>query len=441
MSKIEFNSLLGSSFRCECGKVHVIPTKYLFYEEEAIERVSEILSREVSGREIGLLADVRTYEIAGRQTERQLRTSNFSVQIVIVPDMASGGMPVCDDKTQAFVANEFKAVDAIVAVGSGVINDLAKWTAFERDIPYMCVATAASMNGYTAANVASIVKGLKTIVYARAPIAVVAKPKIIENAPYEMTASGLGDVLAKPVSTADWIMNHFLFDEYFCERCTQLISEIEPKYFNCPEDVRARKPEAIKALYEALIYSGIAMTMAGTSAPASGGEHMLSHTLDMMWLVDGIEHDMHGRQVGLGTIFASALYEKLLAIEKPVCYESPESIDRKFWGRLADTIEQQYNLKKPHLKIIRQKLSDIDEWKQFKELIRPRVRKPADIKDCLKRASAAHRIEDIVCSRKRVLSAALHMHEIRKRCTVVDLAYVLGIMPDVAEEIIDVWMS
>ncbi len=433
--------LLGSRFECECGKAHTIPTKYLLYEDDALERVPEILKSEGIDTEIGLFADIRTYEIAGKETERHLQQAGFSVETIIVPDPAIGETPVCDDKTQSLLDSQLKPVAAIVAVGSGVINDLAKWTSFERNIPYMCVATAASMNGYTAANVASIINGLKTIVFARAPIAVVTKPDIIENAPYKMTASGLGDVLAKPVSTADWVMNNFLFDEYFCDRCTQVISDIEPKYFEHPEDIKHRKPESIKALYEALIYSGIAMTMAGTSAPASGGEHMLSHTLDMMWLVDGVEHDMHGRQVGLGTIFASALYEKILTIETPKCTDAPTAIDRKFWGRLADTVEEQYNLKKPHLEIMKQKLTDINNWRQLKSLINPRVRKPADIKNCLKLADAAHRIDDIVCSRERVLSAALHMHEIRKRCTVVDLAYVLGIMPDMTEQIIDDWLT
>ncbi len=437
---LEFDKLLGSSFKCDCGKVHTIPTKYLIYENTAIERIPEILSKEISGKEIGLFADVRTYEIAGREVEQILQRAHFSVQRIIVSDPYSG-TPVCDDSTQSQLAGELKSVDAIVAVGSGVINDLAKWTAFERNIPYVCVATAASMNGYTAANVASIINGLKTIVYARAPIAVVAKPEIIENAPYKMTASGLGDVLAKPVSTADWVMNNFLFGEYFCDRCTQLISDIEPKYFDNPQGVRERHPEAIKALYEALIYSGIAMTMAGTSAPASGGEHMLSHTLDMMWLVDGIEHDMHGRQVGLGTIFASALYEKLIAIDEPKCVDAPDEIDRKFWGKLADTVEQQYSLKKHHLEIMKQKFVNVDVWRQFKNAIRLRVRKPEDVKNCLRRADAAHRIDDIVCSRERVLSAVLHMHEIRKRCTVIDVAYVLGLMPTVADEIIETWLT
>ncbi len=436
---IDIENILGKSFECECGKTHTIPTKYLLYDDDAILKVPEILASEAAGKSIGLFADVRTYEIAGKDVESKLVADGFSVQTIIVPDPPEG-TPVCDDKTQAKVAAQLRSVDAIVAVGSGVINDLSKWTAFDRNIPYMCFATAASMNGYTAANVASIINGLKTIVYARAPIAVVAKPAIIENAPYKMTASGLGDVLAKPVSTADWVMNNFLFDEYFCDRCTQMISKIEPKYFEHPQEVKTRKPEAIKALYEALIYSGIAMTMAGTSAPASGGEHMLSHTLDMMWLVDGVEHDMHGRQVGLGTIFASALYEKILTIDTPACVDAPSAIDRKFWGRLAGTVEEQYNLKNPHLEIMKRKLSDINNWRQFKSVIKPRVRKPADIKNCLKLADAAHRVADIVCSYERVLQAALHMHEIRKRCTVVDLAYVLGIMPTVAEEIINEWL-
>ena len=83
------------------------------------------------------------------------------------------------------------------------------------------------------------------------------------------------------------------------------MEEIEPLYTNRPEDVRDRKPEALEALFHGLLLTGAAMTMAETSSPASGGEHLISHTLDMMSFIDGKPHDLHGRQVGVGTILTA----------------------------------------------------------------------------------------------------------------------------------------
>lgn len=430
------NINLPEKIDCECGKTHIIPTRYMVYDNQVPEKLPGILSQFITSRKIALLADTRTYKVLGSELSHRLQQADWSVQEIIVPDPLSG-YPVCDDITQEKIAAEMGDVDGILAVGSGVVNDLSKWTAYDKNIPYACVATAASMNGYTSANVASIVNGLKTIVYARAPVAVLAMPEIIENAPYEMTSAGLGDVLAKPVSTADWIMNNFLFDEYYCQRCTQMITDLEPKYFDNPEGIKERNGDAVGALYNALLYSGIAMTMAGTSAPASGGEHMLSHTLDMMSLVDGEEHDLHGRQVGLGTMFASALYQRMFQMEKVSCKLSPDAIDRKFWDKLADSVGEQYNQKLPDLKTMRDKLSDNDNWRELLNRVKDKVRSPKEIRDCLHRAGAAYRIEDIGCSKSRMRDAVMHMHEIRKRCTVVDLAWVVGILPNEADSLIE----
>ncbi len=428
------------TFPCKCGKSHTISTKTMLYDEHAIEKLPNILGQCTPGRRVVLVADERTCAILGKSARESLQHADWEVQTIIVAD-SDHGPPVCDDITFEKLKYELQAADILLAVGSGVINDLTKWLAFDSNLPYTVMATAASMNGYTAANVAPTLNGVKSIIYAAAPVACLAVPSIIENAPFEMTAAGLGDVVAKPISTADWVMNHFLFDEYFCAECTELIASLEPAYFDHPENVRDRKPEAIGALYQALLNSGIAMTMVGTSAPASGGEHMLSHTLDMMSTVDKVPHDLHGRQVGLGTIFAAALYEKIFRIDTPDCTPLPPEIDRNFWGNLANPVADQYAQKQSHLALMRQKLSNLEIWKILLEKIRKNVRTPTELKNCLRLAGAAHRFQDINCSRDRFRHAILHMHEIRKRCTVVDLAWLTGILPNAADDLIDQYLS
>jgi len=183
------------------------------------------------------------------------------------------------------------------------------------------------------------------------------------------------------------------------------------------------------------------MTVIGTSAPASGGEHLFSHTLDMMSSIDGIPHDLHGRQVGLGTIFASALYERIFKIETPVCHPYPVDIDSTFWGSLAGNVRQEYEQKIPKLRTICEKLADGKTWNAFLAAARQQVRTPEQIKNCLKTAGAAHTFAGIGCDREHVLAAALHMHQIRKRPTIIDLAWILGILPGAAGEIIDRWLT
>ncbi|MHC4434831.1 MAG: iron-containing alcohol dehydrogenase, partial [Planctomycetota bacterium] len=219
--------LLGTTFACECGRSHEIPTRCLIYAENTIERLPEVLGSLVDGRSIVLVADQRTWEIAGSNAKESLEKAGFTTRQIIVPD-AGGSSPVCDDITHDWLNKQLPDADIALAVGSGVINDLTKWSAFNHNMPYAVLATAATMNGFTAANVAPAVEGVKTIIAAQSPVAVFAIPSVIVAAPFELTASGLGDAIAKPVSTADWLLNHIFCDEYFCRYCSEMINELEP---------------------------------------------------------------------------------------------------------------------------------------------------------------------------------------------------------------------
>jgi glycerol-1-phosphate dehydrogenase [NAD(P)+] len=432
--------LLGTTFNCECGRSHHVPTERLIYAEDALEQVPEVLSALVDGRSVVLVADERTWDIAGRAARKSLEQNGWSARHIIVPD-SNGGGPVCDDVTHDWLNEQLAPAAIALAVGAGVINDLTKWSALDHSLPYAVIATAATMNGYSAANVAPTIEGVKTIIPARPPVAVFAVPSILIEAPFELTAAGLGDAIAKPVSTADWLFNHLFCGEYFCRYCSEMINALEPYYLDHPEDIASREPAAIEALFQALSYSGIAMTIVGTSAPASGGEHLLSHTLDMMSVNDGVAHDLHGRQVGLGVIFACALYERILRIEKPKFNPMPSRIDAAFWGGRAGNVRDQYEQKTPSIRMVGERLESRETWRAFLDKAAEQVRPPGRIKNCLKAAGAAHTLADIGCSRERLLAAAGHMHEIRKRPTIVDLAWMLGILPGAADEIIDTWLT
>jgi len=432
-------SILGKTFACGCGQTHQVPVKSVRYAHDALDHLPGILDSEVNGTTAVILSDTRTHDILGFTVEQVLSREGWEVAAVVVPDGAHGS-PVCDDKTFDNLASRVGRPAVFLSVGSGVINDLTKWLSFSIDRPYIAVATAATMNGYTAANVAPTIRGVKSLVRAHAPVAVLADPSVIEQAPFALTASGLGDAVAKSVSVADWQLNHLLFGEHFCPFCADIISEIEPMYFNHPEKVAHRTPEGIQAVFDALVYSGLAMTLIGTSAPASGGEHLFSHTLDMMSLVDGASHDLHGRQVGLGTLFSAALYERLRVLPSVDAVSMPDAIDRTFWGPLADSVSAQYNAKKPYLQQMSESIREPARWQALRDTLCRYFRPALTIADCLSTAHAARFVDDIQCDRRRARSAILHMHEIRKRCTVVDLAWITGILPGAVDDIMDQWL-
>jgi len=374
-----------------------------------------------------------------------LRQAGWTLSHLMLPDTTYSG-PVCDDITVARLRSDVAALsqrpDIIIAVGSGTINDLAKWAAFELGLPYAVVATAASMNGYSAANVAPSIKGVKVLVRAAAPLAVFAEPRVIENAPSQMTAAGFGDAIAKCMSRADWLMNNHVFGEHFCPLCSRIIDDLEPFYLEHPHYIRERKPAAIEALFKGLFWSGVAMTMIGSSAPASGGEHLLSHTLDMMAARDNLPHDLHGRQVGIGTIFSAALYERLLAHDTFEPAPIQLDVDDEFWGSppLRAAVREQWLAKRGELERMGKILQDTHNWSRLRGKLAGTLPTASQVKSWLAEARAASALGDIGCTSQRLRSALLHMHEIRKRCTIVDVAWLAGLMPHIVDDIMERWI-
>ncbi len=438
-------SLLGTTFTCPaCGRTHTVNLRkfHLAPESEgAFRTLAEFCAAIAGGHKVTVVADARTWVVAGQDLSRALTAAGFQVLQLMVPDPIPGKSPVCDDRTRASLEPVVPECDMFAAVGSGVVSDLTKWLAADHGKPYVALATAASMNGFASANVAPTIKGVKSLVHGTGPAAVVSSLRILAEAPGRMTEAGLGDVVAKGVSALDWRLNHLLFGEFYCQYCVDLIRDIEPRYFQDPEGVAARAPGALSALFEALILTGIAMTVAGTSSPASGGEHLISHTLDMMSTLDGVPHDLHGRQVGVGTVLAAALYDEILAMETPRFRVLEEDTDSAFWGRLTGSVEEKHRLKREKAAAAVAVLkADPGLWDRLREELDREARGAGVFKECLRRAGAAHRVGDLGMDRERFLDALLHAHQMRERYSVLDLARAVGILPERARELVDRWV-
>ncbi len=432
-------TLYGSTFACPCGKTHTIRPERIIYDRDALTQLGPLARQHAKGDSASVVYDARTAAVAGVAAADALAGEGFRVKRVLLADPKPGHSPVCDDLTFATLTQQVGWADVIVPVGSGVISDFGKMLADERKVASICVATAGSMNGYASANVALTVGGLKTLLHSNAAAAVLARPDDIANAPYEMTVAGLGDVLAKPVSSADWRMNHLLFGDYYCQRSVDLIAQIEPKYLNDPLGILARRPESIAALFEALLLTGVAMTMAESSAPASGGEHMISHTLDMKSHLLGRQHDLHGRQVGVGTTLAAEIYRRVLAIDSPRWRLSDRGVDGGFWGPLADAARQEYQAKVPRLGRAVESLSHGGTWDALRRELSPMLHGPEKIHNCLAQARGATKAADLGCTKDLLLECLLHAHEFRSRFTILDLAILAGVLPGQAGEIVEQW--
>jgi glycerol-1-phosphate dehydrogenase [NAD(P)+] len=196
----------------------------------------------------------------------------------------------------------------------------------------------------------------------------------------------------------------------------------------------------MQALFEALVFSGCAMTLQGSSLPASGGEHLVSHTLDMMSHQDGRPHDLHGRQVGVATLFVAELYQRMMRVDEPSFSPAVPPFDAALWGSIGPAVHAELLRKRDRMEQTCRALARPGSWEALRRELMPRLRDPGAIKSCLKRAGGAHRIEDLGCSRERFLTAVRNCSVIRARFTSIDLANAMGLLPGCAEEIVEQWL-
>lgn len=434
LPRMELFEALGPAIARDLSdRKNLLPVR-MIVSESAVTELADALRAILSGRRAAVLCDQRTRGIAGEACASALRAAGFSAHRQVIPDRY-GHPPVCDDVAKDSLVASLPEVDVVVGVGSGVMSDLAKWVAFERGAECAVLATAASMNGYAAANVAPAIAGVKTLVHARAHRVIAADPNVLAGAPFELTSAGLGDVIAKTVSGADWIMNDILFGEDYRAPIANIFDHIQDRFLAVPEKIAARDRDAIVALFEALVFSGCAMTLQGSSLPASGGEHLISHTLDMRADEAGTTHDLHGRQVGVGTIFAAALYERILALPEPEFSGAPLPLDGAAWGKLAGSIAVHHKKQTARLAEAARRLREPGVWHKVREAIAPALPRASWIKDVLKRAGAAHRLSDIGVSREHFAWTVKSCAQIRERFTSIDLAWATGVLPGAIEPI------
>jgi glycerol-1-phosphate dehydrogenase [NAD(P)+] len=275
--------------------------------------VDEMFERSFGGQRAVVVADENTFGVAGDEVRRHLEAAGRPM----VDPYIFRGRPTLHAEyahierlTQALHAH-----DAIpIAVGSGSLNDIVKRASYEARRRFMSVATAASMDGYTAFGAAITKDGYKHTMTCPAPRAALADLDILRNAPARMTSSGYADLLGKVPAGADWLVADALDVEKVNAPVWSLVQGPLREAIGSPAELHEGDEHALDSLIEGLIMSGLAMQAAESSRPASGAEHQFSH----LWEMEGLGYNdepplSHGFKVGVGSIAIAALYERILS--------------------------------------------------------------------------------------------------------------------------------
>ena len=241
-----------------------------------------------------IVCDSNTLKIAGREVNEYLEIGGHQMKKIVVEGANSQELLRVEDAVDG--------IDFLIGVGGGRPIDLAKQAGFNKNIPFVSIPTAASHDGFGSARSSIRQAGRKTSMQAIPPLAVVADTSIISRAPSRLLAAGVGDIVSNQTAVLDWRLDGQKADysEYaaaLSEMAAQLVED-------GIEKVASGTEEGVRLVVKALISSGVAMSIAGTSRPASGGEHKFSHWLD----ANSDNPALHGEQCGLGSIVTMYLH-------------------------------------------------------------------------------------------------------------------------------------
>lgn len=194
-------------------------------------------------------------------------------------------------------------VQAVIAIGGGKVIDAGKYAAFLRNLPFISVPTSSSSDGFSSASASLIVDGKRTSVPAKLAYGIIVDTQVIKTAPEKFIYSGIGDMLSKITALYDWLYEAECGYARVNDFAMMIAKKAVNSFVRTPFE-SIKDDLFLKELVDSLAMSGIANEIAGSSAPTSGSEHLISHALDKLLPVP----QLHGVQVGIATYIMSKVH-------------------------------------------------------------------------------------------------------------------------------------
>ncbi|MEF8874812.1 MAG: NAD(P)-dependent glycerol-1-phosphate dehydrogenase [Candidatus Thermoplasmatota archaeon] len=265
--------------------------------KDALEKVGETCDELELKKNAIIVCDPTTRKIAGEKVGEILSDYDYEVDIEVITE---ANQETVDDLSEVIT----KETGFLLGVGGGKSIDVAKYSSHLADIPFLSIPTASSHDGIASGRASIERNGNKTSVGAQSPLAMIADTGIIANGPNRLMSAGCGDIISNATAVKDWKLARRLRNEAFSHYAANLSQMTSDILIKNVDNIRPGLQESAWQVVKALVSSSVAMSIAGTSRPASGSEHKFSHALDEI----AEEPALHGEQCGVGTIMMMYLY-------------------------------------------------------------------------------------------------------------------------------------
>ncbi|MCC7259489.1 MAG: iron-containing alcohol dehydrogenase [Alphaproteobacteria bacterium] len=399
------------------GKAIALPLKAAVISDDLRGSEADHLHALDLGHSFALVCDANTYAALGQRIEHAL---GDRAPLLLLP-----GTPKADIATVEHIRAASAHCDALVAVGGGTINDLCKYAAHLDGKPYAVFGTTPSMNGYASANAAIMVKRHKKSLPAQMPAGIFLDLGVLCAAPARLIRSGLGDSLCRPTAQADWLLSHLLFDTPYSDTPFLLLRDDEDALLENTAGLLKGDRDTMRCLARTLLLSGIGMVIAGGSYPASQGEHLLAHYIEMLHPAVST-HSYHGEQIGVTTLVMSELQKRMLS-QMPTLHHreiDTQNIIDHFGSEIgAHCIEEMQKkwLSREAVDSLNARI--MRDWENFAQQIDKVTRPTAALSAALKAIGAPYNHSDLQWPDAIYQRSRTHAHCIRDRFTFLDLEW------------------
>lgn len=421
----------GAWVNPETGKPVTTPYRSIVIEDALDGREAALVHGLDLGRRLTVVADEATYEAMGRRVERAL--SSLGPVDAVVLDR-----PHADEAQLAELADKLRGAEAVVAVGSGTVNDIVKFVTAQDGRKYAVFGTAASMNGYTSTTASITLRsGLKVSKPAQAPQGVFIDLAVNAAAPRRLAAAGFGDCLCRSVAQTDMWLSHRLWATRYTKAPFLIQRADEAKLNARAAALGAGDREATGYLQRVLTLCGLGVSFTGVSNHGSMGEHQISHYIDC-FAGDRHPGTLHGQQVGVASLTMARLQQMVLARETPPRLK-PTRIDeadmaRRMGPEIAAQCLAEHRKKaldEAGAARINALLAGI--WPELRQELLAFSVPHADMREMLAAAGGATTARELGLDPEFYREAVRHAREMRNRYSMLDLADDSGLLDEFLE--------
>lgn len=263
----------------------------------AIDNILNILDRLKLKGNVSIIVDENTKKIAGDRVEEILgKKYNSNMSIISNASIS--------ESNKMIKIYEENNSDFAIAVGGGTVIDVTKYSSFNAKIPFISIPTVASHDGIASARASLMGTHKKHSFEAHSPIAVIGDVQTISQAPNKFRISGSADLLSNITAVLDWKLSNRVTGEHISQYAVALSEMTANTIIEYADIISKDNVEGTYIVLKGLITSSMAMCIAGTSRPASGAEHMISHMIDERTNTTAL----HGEQCGLASIITMYLH-------------------------------------------------------------------------------------------------------------------------------------